>query len=281
MIDITTIDWNEAWKTQSKDLRKKGGFPTCADRWSELNRCRRMNAEIKASDWRVGRARLSDMRLSRESRVLDIGAGPGTLAIPLSKRVSYVTALEPSGAMVECLKENLVATGADNVGIVQQLWENVDPSRDLEPPYDVVVASFSLGFPDLREALEKMNAVTSKYVYIFWFADGMSPWQRNYGEIWEDLFGVHCSGKKPNIVFNLLNQMGIYPHIQISKEEHVNSFPGIEEAVSTQADGLNLRTEEQVAVLRRYLTKKLLPVDGQYVMRGTSRRAMIWWEKEV
>ena len=280
MQDITTIDWNEAWKTQSKDTKKKGGFLTCADRWAEQERCRRMDAEVKASDWKVGRARISNMRLSPKSRVLDIGAGPGTLAVPLAGMVEHVTAVEPSGAMLECLRENIRAAGIDNIRIVRQLWQDVDLYRDLEPPYDAVVASFSLGFPDLLEALEKMNEATNRYVYIFWFADGMSPWHRNYGEIWEDLFGVPCSGRKPNIVFNLLNQMGIYPHVLISKEEHVSRFPGLEEAVATQADGLHLRDEEQVAVLRQYLAKKLQPDDGQYVMRGTSRRAMIWWEKE-
>lgn len=280
MQDITAIDWNEAWKTQSKDTKKKGGFRTCADRWADMRRCRKMSEQVKANNWKVAEDRIRDMDIGPGDRVLDIGAGPGTLAIPLARMVKEVTALEPSDAMLDCLRENMKEEGISNVRIIRQLWQDVDLKRDLEPPYDVVVASFSLGFPDLKEALEKMNEAASRYVYIFWFADGMSPWQRNYGEIWEPLFGIPDKGRKPNIVFNLLNQMGIYPNISIAKEEQVTLFPGIEEAVASQADGLNLSTPEQASVLREYLKNKLVLEDGQYVMRGTSRRATIWWEKD-
>jgi hypothetical protein len=145
-----------------------------------------------------------------------------------------------------------------------------------------VVASYSLGVPDLKAALLKMHAATAKYVYIFWFANMQSPWLRNYREIWEKLYGVPSEEKqRPNIIFNLLNQIGIYANIDVTKEDQVTGFTSIDEAVADQSAGLKLRTPEQVSVLREYLAKKLLRENGKYVLRGTSYQAKIWWEKGV
>jgi hypothetical protein len=126
-----------------------------------------------------------------------------------------------------------------------------------------------------------MDAVTSRYVYIFWFADMQSPWRRNYKEIWEPLFGVPAREKNPpNIIFNLLNQLGIYASIEVSKEEECTRFSSVDEAIADQSAGLKLTSDEQVAVLREYLSKKLMPESGTYVLKGTSYQAKIWWKKE-
>jgi hypothetical protein len=77
--------------------------------------------------------------------------------------------------MLYCLKENIKAEGLINVSWIHKKWEDVD-LKDLDAPYDVVVASFSLAMPDIREAVIKMNKVSSKYVYLNWFA-GMPSWE--------------------------------------------------------------------------------------------------------
>ena len=91
------------------------------------------------------------MNITHESRVLDIGAGPGTLAVPLSGVVQHVTAIEPAQGMVDCLQENIRISGIKNITVLTETWEDVDISKDINPPFDVVVASYSLGFPDLRK----------------------------------------------------------------------------------------------------------------------------------
>lgn len=279
MIDISEIDWNEAWKNTGPN--QKGNFVTCIDRWSEEERCRKFDRTAKQGNYRGSQARIQAMNIIPGSRILDIGAGPGTLAIPLSRMVRHVTAVEPSPGMTACLKDNISNFGIRNIEIVQKKWEDVDPFSDLAPPYDVVVASYSLGVPDLKDALLKMNAVADRYVYIFWFADMQSPWRRNYGDIWEPLFGVPARKKRqPNIIFNLLNQLGIYASVEVSKEEHCSRFAGLEEAVSDQSEGLKLKTEEQVSILRDFLEERLQKEDGGYVLKSTLYQAKIWWEKE-
>jgi SAM-dependent methyltransferase len=281
MIDISEIDWNEAWKKPGQDRKGKEEFVTCLERWSDPERCRKFDRMAKADNWKESWARIRAMNITPESRVLDIGAGPGTLAVPLAGMVSHVTAIEPASGMVECLKKNIRMSGIGNIEVVQKKWEDIDIAKDLDCPYDVVVASYSLGVPDLREALLKMNAATGKYVYIFWFADMQSPWRRNYGEIWEQLYGVPPrETRKPNVIFNLLNQIGIYASVDVTKEETVTRFSSIEEAVADQYAGMKLKTEEQVNVLRDFLTRKLQQENGQLVLKGRSYQAKIWWEKE-
>ncbi|MDD1729778.1 MAG: methyltransferase domain-containing protein [Methanospirillum sp.] len=281
MIDITSIDWNEAWKKPEEGEKGKKLFVSCADRWSEKERCEKFNQTVRENNWEASRARIAGMELSPHSRVLDIGAGPGSLAIPLAGIVKEVTAVEPSAAMRECLLANIDEFGITNLNVVAKRWEEVDIAGDLAPPYDVVFASYSLGFPDLREGLLKMDQVSGSYVYIFWFADMLSPWQKNYGDIWEELYGIPFKRyQKPNIIFNLLHQMGIYANVEVIKEDHVQKFVSLDEAVTDQGAGLNLETPGQYAVLRSYLEKKLAFEDGYYTMHSASPRAKIWWKKD-
>ncbi len=280
MIDVTTIDWNEAWKKPEEGEKGKKLFISCADRWSEKNRCERFSRSAKENNWEASRARIEGMNITSDSRVLDIGAGPGTLTIPLAGMVKEVTAVEPSAGMRDCLSSNVTDTGLMNVTIVPKKWEDVDIS-DLKAPYDIVIASYSLGFPDLREGLQKMDQVSCSYVYIFWFADMLSPWQKNYGDIWEDLYGIPFKKyQKPNIIFNLLHQMEIYANVEITKEIHQQKFVSLDEAVSDQGAGLHLKTPEQYAILREFLEKRLQEQDGMFTMSIISPRAKIWWKKD-
>ncbi len=281
MIDVNSIDWNAAWKKPGEEEEGRQGCMSCGKRWSDPDRCRKFSESMKENNYAGSQSRIMGMDISREARVLDVGAGPGTLVIPLARIAREVTAVEPSGAMISCMKENIAEANLHNITIVGKKWEDVDIERDLTAPYDVVVASYSLGFPDLREGLQKMHDSSRDYVYIFWFADMNSPWQRNYGEIWEQLYGYpRHPGTRPNIIYNLLHQMGIYPNVQVTWEDTSIRFKDLEEAVTDQGAGLNLSTPEQIAVLREYLSSRLVHEQDAWYLKGRSPRAKIWWRKE-
>lgn len=282
MDNISTIDWNNAWKAVDRRKKAENEFASCTERWNDRERCWKFNLKVQEDNWKRAWERVHGMKTTPSSRVLDIGAGPGTLAIPLSGIVRDITAVEPSSGMLECLHENMRLRSIKNISIIQKKWEDVDPVRDLDAPFDVVVASYSLGFPDLRAALEKMDAVSAKYVYLFWFAHLMSPRLQVYHEIWEELFGVPPSPRHtPNIIFNLLTQMGIYANFEISRTEPVTRFSSIEDAVADQRDALNLTDERQVCVLIKYLEKILQQENGYCILKRKSYEAKIWWEKEA
>jgi SAM-dependent methyltransferase len=279
MSDIYNIDWNYAWNNPGPDNKKNPA--DCSIRWSDLEKCRKFDNIIKQGNYQKEIARIRAMNVTPKSRVLDVGAGPGSLAIPLSSLVEHVTAVEPSSGMTACLYENIKSRAIKNIDVVSKKWEDVVPSEDLCGPYDVVFASYSLGVPDLRDALLKMNDVSSKYIYIFWFADMMSLWRRNYREIWYDLFKESIPEKRcPNIIYNLLNQMGIYANVEVTKRENILKYKCLDEAVDDQGSGLMLTEEFQFEILRNFLKDKLYKENDAFILKTVSYQDKIWWEKD-
>ena len=112
--------------------------------------------------------------ITGDSRILDIGAGPGTLAIPLSSKAGHITAVEPAAPMVALLKEESRRIGAANITVIEKHWEDVT-SEDITAPFDLVIAAYSLGMLDLKGAIIKMQEVCCDTVYIF-FSAGRSFW---------------------------------------------------------------------------------------------------------
>lgn len=98
-MDSQGIDWNKVWKdTLEKQLALNRNVD-CSSIWHGEKNARqfwRMFQDDKARA--VTEKRIKDLKLSPDSRVLDIGSGPGTLAIPIARQVAHVTAVEPSDA---------------------------------------------------------------------------------------------------------------------------------------------------------------------------------------
>jgi len=170
------IDWNEVWKEQMTKHNEMSGGMDCARYWDDEEEARNYWKMVKEeSDLIEGM--VQSMGISSTSRVLDIGAGPGTLAIPFSKKAAHVTAVEPSASMANVLRENIEDLGIENIDCVQKRWEEVDVESDLNSPYDLVIASFSLGMTDIKAAIKKMMKASSGRVYLAWFA-GEPSWDR-------------------------------------------------------------------------------------------------------
>jgi len=131
MVDVNLIDWNDAWKKPDGEEGKKKGFISCGRRWTDPDRCRRFSEAMKEGNWAGSRARISAMDIRENFRILDVGPGPGTLAIPLANIAAHVTAVEPSEGMLACLRENVSYAGVPNIDIVPKKWEEVDIKQDL------------------------------------------------------------------------------------------------------------------------------------------------------
>ncbi len=272
------IDWNEVWKSRMKENRASSPGRDCARIWESRdaalrfwNMCRQEKSRIDKTIWETD--------ITAASRILDIGAGPGTLAIPFAQKVAHVTAVEPADGMCSVMREMMAEYGISNIDIVQKRWEDVDVARDLQGPYDVVIASFSLGMEDIRSAVEKMQQASSKYVYLYHFA-GPTSWDMQWQELWQKLHGKdYQPGPKSDVLYNVLYQMGIYPHIRTFRLEHNQRYSTMEEAVATLAPQAQAESEEQKKVLAEYLQSVLQKEDGALVMPGSSIRVKMWWDK--
>lgn len=63
--------------------------------------------------------------LDEKSRALDLGCGPGTIAIPLSRRVAHVVAVDPDAGMIAEGQRLAAATGKHNVEWLQSRAEDI------------------------------------------------------------------------------------------------------------------------------------------------------------
>jgi len=277
---LKDIDWNEVWKSQMHRNRRSSPGRDCSKIWESResalqfwNMCQQERNRIDKTIWETD--------TTPQSRVLDIGAGPGTLAIPLAQKVAHVTAVEPAEGMVSVMREKMAEFAVQNITVVQKRWEDVDVNEDLQPPYDVVIASFSLGMPDIRSAIEKMIRASSKYVYLYHFA-GETSWDRQWSELWPKLHGrEYQPAPKCDVLYNVLYQMGIYPHIRVFSLEHNQRYTSLDVAQKALEPQAQAETEEQKAILRDYLAKVLRKEENELVLPSSSLRVRMWWEKNT
>ena len=217
---------------------------------------------------------ISKMELNPEYAVLDIGSGPGRLAIPIAKRVKSVTAIDPSRAMLGYLQENMEKGDVKSITCINKRWEDIELGVDIEP-HDVVIASGSLVMLDIQEALAKIDAATKRYVYLFSSAGKCMD-----EELWKVTYGENPSADYIYI-YNILHDMEIYANVEISDSEFEQRYKSLDEAVNKWKEMYDMPLEKEV-ILRAYLSKMLVEDenDGKLCLKRKSKSAMIWWRKE-
>ena len=223
---------------------------------------------------------MQGLRITPQSRVLDIGAGPGTLAIPLAPRVKEITAIEPGKGMVDLLNENMKKDGITNITCIEKRWEDIDIKNDLSGKYDIVLASLSLTMEDIRQSLAKMDTASSGYVYIFWFADPPF-WEKMYIDLWPALHDeIYYPGPKADCLFNVLYQMEILPNIEMLPLDKVYRFSTRKKMVEFFQNRFAAKTKKQRKVLDAYLSPLIRTEGNEVVISGNSLLAKVWWKKE-
>ncbi|WDP90076.1 MAG: class I SAM-dependent methyltransferase [Desulfobacter sp.] len=210
--------WNDAWQSAaSQSKAAKGKNPV--KRWDKMAKdfAQRTSGE-KASARREQTIALLLEKgiLTPEARVLDIGAGPGSWALPLSRHCGHVTALEPSTGMTQIMGRRIKEEGVENITIDQRTWQEVDISESgWEKAFDLVFASMTPGI-DGPVSLKKMVAASRGYCYMSAFSGpGM---HQQFAPLWEKFFGTPMPDKPNDIIypFNLLYAMGFRPDLHFS-----------------------------------------------------------------
>ncbi|RLG30004.1 class I SAM-dependent methyltransferase, partial [Methanosarcinales archaeon] len=84
---IRAIDWNKRWMEAMENSSLRRCRENMTAFWNR--RARRYNEAVKRNNRSM--EMISKLDIDPAYSVLDIGAGPGTLTIPLAKRVKHVT----------------------------------------------------------------------------------------------------------------------------------------------------------------------------------------------
>jgi len=274
-------DWNDIWKARQSLHESSKHFNDPSHNWNRRDNAERYDSTSRSEyDDRV-MTTVRGLDINKNSRVLDIGAGPGTLAIPLALRVKEVTAIEPGEGMVQILNERMIQEGITNIRTIKKRWEDIDLATDLDGQYDVVIASLSLTMEDIRKALQKMDAASRDSVYLFWFVD-MPFWERMYADLWKPLHGTdYHSGPKADCLFGVLYQTGIYPNVEMLPLDKEYRFTSQDEMTIFFRRRFNIMNPEQERLLDNYL-KPLIRTEGsEIIISGDSTIAKIWWKKFI
>lgn len=223
MIHAQDIDWNKVWESQTRMWEASAG-KSCREFWADEASARVYSEKSNSRNQERVRATVADLALGPGDRVLDIGAGPGNLALPMAGICRSVTTVEPAPGMNQVMAAATARAGLTNVVQVEKAWEEVAPASDLAPPYSVVLASMSLGMSDIRGAVEKMNRVCQGKVVLFWHA-GIPAWEIMPRTLWPRLFNTNYQGgPKSDVLFQVLYQMGIYPAVTVSANRFIEFF---------------------------------------------------------
>jgi SAM-dependent methyltransferase len=272
------FDWNEAWAHQQRLQESSKHFEDKSHDWNDRDNAKRYAANSRGGyDDRV-RTTIAGLMLTKDMRVLDVGSGPGTLALPLAPLARDVTAIEPGAGMAAVLREQCREQGIKNVSCIQKRWEEIDPTRDLDGPYDLVIASLSLTMEDIRAALLKMDTVSCGQVCLYWFVD-MPFWERMYADLWQPLHGsTYYPGPKTDCLFEVLYEAGIYANVEMMPLTKEYRFSSRDEMTAFFRGRFRVETPEQERVLDAYLAPLVRQADNEVVISGNSTYAKIWWE---
>jgi SAM-dependent methyltransferase len=149
---------------------------------------------------------IARMDLAGCETLLDVGCGPGAIALALAPKLSQVVGLDFSPAMLEAFAAHASRLGITNARTIQRAWE--DDWHDV-PVCDIVVASRSSQVADLGHALEQLQRHARRRVYLTHLVGGRFFEPEVYAALdWPE-------EALPDYIYvvNILHQRGIHARV--------------------------------------------------------------------
>ena len=185
--------------------------------------------------------------LSPRKTVLDVGAGWGRHAVPLTARVDWVTAVEPSEGMRDLIPEK------DNMTVIATDWEHAEPA-----PADIVICCHVLyGVPEVVPFLEKLEASARERVFVY-LRDRPPPLPAE--ELALELGFARTRMPEFRDLYPVLRQLGVAPEVAMLRYPSRPVYASLEAAEAEVQAALGERWDQ--ARGRAFLESRLLP-DGE------------------
>ena len=274
MAEPTITTYNDIdWALLRKNAMARKGWKRKEPKdWD--NKARSFSSRTKHNDY--VNLFINELPLDPTFSVLDIGSGPGTLALPIAKFVESVTAIDFSSGMLDILNQHAQHEKTENIKTIQCSWED-DWQKNGIIPHDVAVASRSVGVENLEPALKKINSYAKKYVFI---SDriGATPFE-------EDAF--HALGRPfetgPDYIYtlNILYKMGIYPNVTVLRPNPVTTYRSFDDALASYRWMFQELSAVEERVLMEYIKLNTIKsIDNNITVQRNSpvQWALIWWK---
>lgn len=269
-IEIQKIDWSAAWADGQRRSRSERPYGDP----SFWNKRARKFSERQTEKNGYSQAFLSRLNLEKGLSVLDVGCGPGTLALPLAEKVGRVTAIDFSEVMLSILKERMEAARLQNIDPVLMGIDDEWESRGLIP-HDLVIASRSTATHDLQGMLSKLTRFARKEVVITAMV-GKGPFDPR---IFEAAGRKREAGPDYIYVINQLYRMGIYASLDFIVQNIERSYESHEAAIEDCGWMMEALTQDEKARLSRFFKDNLEKRDGRWFLSKAEpvRWAVIRW----
>jgi cyclopropane fatty-acyl-phospholipid synthase-like methyltransferase len=255
--DHSTKETPDFWDTRAEDFSLKSHMPA-----------QRLEVEsfLNQFDW------------SDSETVLDIGAGPGTHAIPLAKMGKRVTALDFSQGMLTEL-EKVAQKEKVQIQTLRGRWLEIE----LAKRYDTVLCLNSLGVAScdaeqkshLLKTLEKLkNACAKQLIILIPHAD--SPLSEDMRKLL-NIDNLTQERKRIATLYFAMVECGMLPNLSILNKPFTWVFNDLDEGVNTllAKAGVYNASPEQKGVFKEHLASLVAPRDdGKILFTHSVKQAL-------
>lgn len=275
--------WLEEWGRYRQEKSRNNPTPESGKKfWGRLAQLNKKEDEGEQLRQRAERAiscMQRKMPLAKGMKVLDVGAGGGTLAIPLARMGLEVTALDVTPASLDILQEKAEALPITTFCMD---WNEVSlEEKEWVKSFDVVIASMTPAVSS-KEAFLKLEQACKGMIY---YASFTRPHSIHFqDELWPLLLEEDWSQRHYGsfYLFNWLFSREIIPSYEESSNSIYkveNSVDVIEEVEAFYSMFKDL-TERDKEIIRQVIENKT--IDGK-VMRSTEMRtcSMVWSVESV
>ena len=191
--------------------------------------------------------------LSPRKTLIDVGAGAGRHAVPLSERLEWVTAVEPSEGMRALIPHR------DNMTVVASSWEDAAVA-----PADLLICSHVLyGVESPVPYIAKMEASARERIFIMLRE---SPMAHLGAVVRERMLGEEPRLPRFSDLFMLLVQIGIAPDVNFISYPNPQRYASIDEALADCQAMIGDRWDEQKG--RAIIAELLEPDADELLFQG-------------